>query len=389
MSDSIGLIIFAGGPPPDHALLHAMQQVRYACAIDLVQRALDAACFEPIVLVTNDRAWANSIGDRPVTIDLDDDRGPFHFGRRLSEVIERYQLERVLYMGAASAPLLPVADLQQIADRVRHTDRVVIANNINSTDWAAINPATIVREWIDRLPSDNSLGWVLSHDAGLTPIAWSPSPATRLDIDVPIDAQIATLHSQCGPQLRCVIQDLQWSTDRLRAAREVLKTPATRVILAGRVPSWAMAQMEKSTQCWTRVYSEERGMRAAGRLGAGQVRSLLNDHLQAVGLDRFIAYLSSMADAILWDTRVLWAARSVWPTEAERYAADLGMVDCIADPFLRDFTQALNEAPIPIVTGGHSLVSGGLWTLLESMNNEQFTMQVRKVFLSWATFHTT
>ncbi len=179
------------------------------------------------------------------------------------------------------------------------------------------------------------------------------------------------LHPQCGSNLRAMVQALGWNTDRLRAVREVLKTPATRVILAGRVPSWAMAQMEKSTQCWTRVYSEERGMRAAGRLGAGQVRSLLNDHLQAVGLERFITELSSMADAILWDTRVLWAARGVWPTEVERYAADLGLVDFITDPFLRDFTQAINEAPIPIVTGGHALVSGGLWTLLESMNNFQ------------------
>ena len=371
MPDSVGLIIFAGGAQPDHPFLQAMQQIRYACAIDLVQRALDAACFDPIVIVTNDRVWANLIGDRPVKIDLDRDADQFHFGRRLAEVIDRLELERVLYMGAAAAPLLSANDLQQIAEKVRHSDRVVIANNINSTDWAAINPASIVRDWVDHLPNDNSLGWVLSHDAGLSPIAWSPSPATRLDIDVPIDAQIAVLHRQCGPNLRATVQALRWNADRLRAAREVLKTPATRVILAGRVPSWAMAQMEKSTQCWTRVYSEERGMRAAGRLGAGQVRSLLNDHLQAVGLERFIVELSSMADAILWDTRVLWAARGVWPTEVERYAADLGMVDTIVDPFLRDFTQALNEAPIPIVTGGHALVSGGLWTLLESINDSQ------------------
>ena len=371
MPDSVGVIIFAGGTQPDHPLLQAMQDVRYACAIDLMQRALEAACFNPIVIVTNDRAWANSIGDRPVTIDLDDETDQFHFGRRFAEVIDRYRLDRVLYMGAASAPLLLVADLQQIGEKVRQSDRVVIANNINSTDWAAINPASIVHDWIDRLPSDNSLGWVLSHDAGLTPISWSPSPATRLDVDVPIDAQIAVLHSQCGLHLQATVQALGWNTDRLRAVREVLKTPATRVILAGRVPSWAMAQMEKSTQCWTRVYSEERGMRAAGRLGAGQVRSLLNDHLQAVGLEHFIAELNSMADAILWDTRVLWAARGVWPTEVERYAADLGMVNDIADPFLRDFTQAINEASIPIVTGGHALVSGGLWTLLEAMNNEQ------------------
>jgi hypothetical protein len=371
MPDSIGLIIFAGGAPTPHPLLQAMQQIRYACALDLMQRALDAACFDPIVIVTNDRAWANSIGDRLVTIDLDSDQDSFHFGRRLAEVIDRYRLKRVLYMGAASAPLLAVIDVQQIAEKVRQSDRAVIANNINSSDWAAITPALIVHEWIDRLPSDNSLGWVLSHDAGLTAIGWPPSPATRLDVDVPVDAQLAVLHPQCGSNLRATVQALGWKTDRLLAAREVLKTPATRVILAGRVPSWAMAQMEKSTQCWTRVYSEERGMRAAGRLGAGQVRSLLNDHLQAVGLERLIAQLSSMADAILWDTRVLWAAHGVWPTEVERYAADLGMVENIADPFLRDFTQAINEAPIPIVTGGHALVSGGLWTLLESMNNEQ------------------
>ena len=126
-------------------------------------------------------------------------------------------------------------------------------------------------------------------------------------------------------------------------------------------------------QCWTRVYSEERGMRAAGRLEAGQVRSLLNDHLHAVGLPRFMADLCSMADAMLWDTRVLWAANGVWPSEEDRYAADLGLVDAISDPFIREFTQAVLNAPIPIVTGGHTLVSGGLWALLESMTNIPIT----------------
>ncbi len=108
-------------------------------------------------------------------------------------------------------------------------------------------------------------------------------------------------------------------------------------------------------------------MRAAGRLAAGQVRSLLNDHLQAVGLGKFISDLSSMSDAILWDTRVLWAAHGLWPSEEDRYAADLGLVDAIGDSFIREFTQAILDAPIPIVTGGHSLVSGGLWALLDSL----------------------
>jgi hypothetical protein len=367
MSKPIGLILFAGGVPPTHTLLHQMHMVRRACAHDLLERAIEARSFDPIIVATGDRSFASSIDDLPVTIDLDSDDEPFHFGRRLAEVIDRFELTRVLYMGAASAPLLTTSDLAEIAENARQPDRAVIANNINSTDWAAIAPAAIVRAWIDRLPSDNSLGWVLSHEAGLEPIGWPPSPAARLDLDVPIDAQIAARHPQCGLHVRDVVSHLPWNDDRLRAACEVLQTRASRVILAGRVPSWSVAQVERTVQCWTRVYSEERGMRAAGRLGAGQVRSLLNDHLQAVGLSRFMNDLYSMADAMLWDTRVLWAANGVRPSEEDRYAADLGLVDMISDPFIREFTQAVLDAPIPIVTGGHALVSGGLWTLLDSL----------------------
>jgi hypothetical protein len=367
MPESIGLIVFAGGVAPAHPLLRQMHTVRQACAHALLERARGTPAFDPIVVATGDRVLAESLGQLCLTIDLDSGDEPFHFGRRLAGVIDRFELTRLLYMGAASAPLLAEADLAQIAEAARQHDRAVIANNINSTDWAAITPASIVSEWIDRLPSDNSLGWVLSHEAGLEPIGWPPSPATRLDLDVPIDAQIAARHPQCGPRVREAVSQLPWDDRRLRAACAVLKTRASRVILAGRVPAWAAAQMEKAVQCWTRVYSEERGMRAAGRLASGQVRSLLNDHLQAVGLSRFIADLCSMADAMLWDTRVLWAASGVWPSEEDRYAADLGLVDAIGQPFIREFTQAVLDAPIPIVTGGHALVSGGLWTLLDSL----------------------
>jgi hypothetical protein len=367
MPESIGLVVFAGGAAPLSPVLRQMHTVRQACAHDLLERVIETRSIDPIIVATGDRTLADSIGHLSVTIDLDRDDEPFHFGRRLAGVIDRFRLERFLYMGAASAPLLTAVDLAQIAGVAQQHDRAVIANNINSTDWAAITPASIVCNWIDRLPNDNSLGWVLSHEAGLEPIGWSPSPATRLDLDVPIDAQIAARHPQCGAHVREVVDRLPWDDRRLRAACEVLKTRASRVILAGRVPSWSAAQMEKAVQCWTRVYSEERGMRAAGRLGAGQVRSLLNDHLRAVGLSRFMADLCSMADAMLWDTRVLWAANGVWPSEEDRYAADLGLVDMISDPFIHEFTQAILDAPIPIVTGGHALVSGGLWTLLDSL----------------------
>ena len=367
MSKSIALIVFAGGERTTPPLLDAMRRIRLACARDALERAIAAQSYDPIIVVTDDPDWADTLGDLHVSIDLDAPERTFHFGRRLADVIARYQLQRFLYLGAAACPLLPVDQFKLIADTLHQHDRAVIANNIHSTDWAAVSPAAIVAQWVDRLEADNGLGWVLSNDAGLMPITWPASPATRLDIDVPIDAQLAALHPQCGQHLRQVMTDLAWSDARLRAARDVIKTRASRLTLIGRVPSWAWAELERSAQCWTRVFSEERGMRAAGRLGSGQVRSLLNNHLQMVGLSKFIAELSDMTDAVLWDTRVLWAAQSIWPSEVDRYAADLGLVDLIEDPFVHELTQAVNAAPIPIVTGGHALVSGGLWALLESM----------------------
>ncbi|MBI5565634.1 MAG: hypothetical protein HY870_12110 [Chloroflexi bacterium] len=367
MSQTIGLVMFAGGERGTHPLLGDMRRIRQACARDALERAVSSHAYQPMIVATDDARWADSLGDLPISIDLDPPDRPFHFGQRLAEIVAHHDLQRILYLGAAACPLLATDQFKLIADTLEAQDLFVIANNIHSTDWAAITPAAIVADWIDRLGTDNGLGWVLSNDAGLTPMTWPVSPATRLDIDVPIDAQIAALHPACGPHLRRVMTGVTWSDVRLRAAREVIRTRASRLILIGRVPAWAWAQLEKSAQCWTRVYSEERGMRAAGRLGSGQVRSLLNDHLTAVGLPKFMAELSDMTDAILWDTRVLWAARGLWPSEIDRSAADLGLVDFIDDPFIRDFTQAIHDAPIPIVTGGHALVSGGLWALLESM----------------------
>jgi hypothetical protein len=366
MPQPMGLILLAGGERGPAPVLADMRRIRQACARDTLERAMVAQVYDPIIVATDDAAWAGTLRDLPVSIDLDPPDHPFHFGQRLADTIARHQLQRVLYLGAAACPLLGVEHFRQIAATIGQHERAMIANNLHSTDWAAITPAAIVTDWIDRLDTDNGLGWVLSNEAGLMPIVWPPSPATRLDIDVPIDAQIAALHPDSGPRLRRVVAELAWSDRRLGAVREVICTRAARLTLIGRVPAWAWAQLEKSAQCWVRVYSEERGMQAAGRLGAGQVRSLLNEHLRGVGLQRFMADLCSMTDAILWDTRVLWAARGVWPGEGDRYAADLGLVDTIEEPFIREFTQAIIDAPIPIVTGGHTLVSGGLWALLES-----------------------
>ena len=50
---------------------------------------------------------------------------------------------------------------------------------------------------------------------------------------------------------------------------------------------------------------------------------------------------------------------------ADRYHSDLLQWEDVGEPFLRRMTWAAAEAPVPIVMGGHSIVSGGLMALAE------------------------
>jgi len=62
---------------------------------------------------------------------------------------------------------------------------------------------------------------------------------------------------------------------------------------------------------------------------------------------------------------VLLAHQGVEASRADRFLSDVGQHEAIEEPFLRQFTQAAGRAPIPVLLGGHSLVSGGLMALVE------------------------
>ena len=364
MPETLSLIMFARGRRPGPPWLHAMDDILLAAARDTLERA--AGAFDRIILATPDAEWAGSLDDPNIEVDLDPPHVPFHFGRRLAELVARFDLERIVYTGTASAPLLTRDDLAAIARAAREAGATVIANNIHSTDWAAIVPAQAVAGLPERLHTDSALGWVLSQEAGLTPRLWPRSPASLLDIDTPLDALIAAQHPSAGLRLRAAVAASGWSSERIDAVRRVMATPAMRLTLIGRVPSWSMSLLEQKTQCWVRVFSEERGMRAAGRLASGGVHSLVAKHYASVGPYRFFADLTEMTDAVLFDSRVILAAHNIWPEDAERFASDLLMPEVIGDPFLREFTQAAAGCPLPILLGGHSLVTAGLWVMLES-----------------------
>jgi hypothetical protein len=90
--------------------------------------------------------------------------------------------------------------------------------------------------------------------------------------------------------------------------------------------------------------------------------------LDESGPSAFVELLSGMADAVLWDTRVWMGTQSAWPGDADRFASDFGWVDQIEHKGLRELTAAINDSPVPILAGGYGVVGGGLYALLESLD---------------------
>ncbi len=108
-------------------------------------------------------------------------------------------------------------------------------------------------------------------------------------------------------------------------------------------------------------------MVSSQRMAHGQVQSFIGQMLVELGPEEFVARLASLVDGAFWDTRVWMAATGQWPEDEARFALDLGWVDQIQDEEIRALAAAIEKASIPILSGGHSTVSGGLCALLESI----------------------
>ncbi len=342
---------------------------RHAAALDAAHLALAAQPVPggPVVLATSEADLAAAHPHWPVTWDVDAPGQPFQFGARLAGLMARYPSRVHVYLGAGSVPLLPAAALAEaIATVAAAAEPRAVVNNLHSTDWMVCNCAAAVLARPQRLPSDNALGWVLKTEAGVQVTALPPSAGTRLDIDTPADVLLLALHGGAGPALAAYLQAHPPDTSRWRRAGQRLFTPGGQVTLIGRVASGVWAHVEANTQAWLRVFSEERGMAASGRLAAGQVKSLVGAHLLRLGPTAFFDELSQLTEAAFFDTRVVLAHAGAWPASADRYASDLGLVDDISDPFLRALTAAALAAPLPVVLGGHGVVAGDLYGLVEA-----------------------
>ena len=102
---------------------------------------------------------------------------------------------------------------------------------------------------------------------------------------------------------------------------QVLNGNYREIVLIGRVGAPVMERLNSRLRIRLRVFSEERGMKALGRLERKEVASLMGYLLERAGLPDF-SLSFPVADAAFIDTGFSWLISIVFGRE--RFLSDLG-----------------------------------------------------------------
>jgi hypothetical protein len=314
---------------------------------------------------------------------------PFHWGRWFAEAARAArraanatgrQVDAIGYAGAGSLALLDDQPLERL---LSPAPGEVLANNRYSSD--AFSVAGDIDGALAALAgcsTDNSAVRCLEaagfRSRDLSDAAWS-----RFDVDTPLDLALMRLATRL-PGTRAmdgVVSAFLESTDaampsglpfavpQLDRIGEVIRSREAQLLVAGRIPSSAWSYLETESACRVRCFIEERGMRSSRD---HVPRSLLADWVDRLGPGDLIGELASLADAVILDSRVLMAAlggssdAAAWPPEEERFASDFGDHAMIETGWLKELTQAAAESKVPVLMGGHALVSDGLHLLVDA-----------------------
>lgn len=362
-------VMFEGGQVHT-SLDQIISEVRKAVALDTLEKLKSTSAIDEVVLATNYADLAQEAESLGVIVDLEtSSAAQFHFGRRLREIVIKYGIENVIYMGGAAAPLITREEFGDIATALKRERNLVIMNNVQSADLVAFSPARALDE-IELPANDNPLGNLL-REIGMRRVLIPNSGRVNFDIDTPTDILVLGIHPMCGVRARKVIDSLDWPRDKIFKALDVLRDVSREVAVIGRVGPAVIQYINSNLVHRMRVFSEERGMKALGREEKGQVVSLIGFMAQELGPEKFFHCLSQICDVAFFDTRVVFAHRKVKLSDWDRFHSDLGKYELVGDPWTREFTRCAQEAAVPVVLGGHCLVAAGLWLLAEMVVKER------------------
>jgi len=339
-----------------------LDRFKIAIGANLLRRAGEAA-FAPLVAVTVDAEAATAFRTAGAVIEREE--RPFHFGRELKRVAARHGCQRLVVSGAGAGALLETSELRGMRERLEAAESLVLSNNYYSADLVGLAPVSAL-DAIDLPATDNPLPRLLHQQGGLRHAELARTAGTLLDVDTPADATVLLRHPRCPEPVRAIPGWEEALGGRIDALMRIITTPERELVVAGRVGAPVWSYLESQTACRVRMLAEERGMQAGGRDASGEARTALGYLYSLVGPHDFFARLAELGDGLVFDTRVLFVHQGWRPDAADRFASDLLEPERIRFGPLAAFTAAARDAGIPALLGGHALVSGVLWTMVEA-----------------------
>lgn len=388
--NGVHAIIFEGGEAPTSWPESLLLKVRLEVSRDILEMLLSIEEINGITLVSDyeemlDFAKSHPLYNEKIFIKdtrmlpgnkLDNNAKNFHYGRVLEELIFELGLDKVLVCGGGSTPLVRREELKNVCRKLIFTGEkpLLYANNPQSGDIVAFKPGSAIRD-MEPPSSDNALVMGLRYEVGL-PFSLIPlSTGILFDLDTPAELFILLEDYQQGNRIKNLIQDLELEQSeavfeglkRLQELKKVLSGNYKDVNLIGRISGSMMTHVNENIKCRLRVFSEERGMKAMGRVEEMKVKSLLGYFIEEAGLDGFFNYLEALGKGCIIDSRVIFHHFGAGNLAGDRFYSDLFLPGEIKDDFVREFTLRAKNSKIPILLGGHSLVSGGLYALVEQI----------------------
>ncbi len=364
----ISAIIFEGGHPRTE-IDRTLAKLRRAMILDNIEKFKQAEEIDKIIIATNYPDFRDLLLQDPRLIVSFDDSKDFNLGRRMSEIIAEEELEGVFYIGGAAGPLLTVEEINAFARQVKETPAIVMTNNVQSSDMLVFAPADAINR-VHVLPEkDNPLGNLL-RNTGLEKVLMPHSTGIHFDIDTPTDMLILSLHPHLGPKTKEFLAELPYDISHIVRAKHYMALPYADIMLSGRVGSPVMTRINSMIRCRLRVYSEERGMKYLKREEKELVKSLFARHMELEGMENFFAYIAELVHVLFMDTRIIFAHHKLHLSDNDRFYSDLLMEERVENEFARELIRAIKAAPLTIVPGGHSIVSGGIWVLIDAVLHE-------------------
>ena len=368
VSSFLGLV-FEGGQHAG-AVEGWVARAREEMAILLTGRLVDTGMLDRVVFVTDrpllaDRAAALSGVDAMVTAEAAP--APFHFGRVLAHVVRGQNAAGFVYMSGGSGILMDAGELADFVHTVIDKPGSVVANNIYSADMFGSTDSCALLS-VDLPDSDNSVP-MAAHMAGIPVYGLPPTTGNTFDIDTPSDLLVlAEAIPTLAPYARSVLGvatagPVGRAAEVMSSARAAVSRELAEIALFGRVSPATVAYLNSRTLCRLRVYSEERGMRAFGRDKPGMAKSLIGRMIEARGPEAFFADLAWCSDAAFIDTRVLFSHMGAELSQEERFCSDLFLWEELRHAGASRLIHSAHKAQLPVMLGGHSLVTGGVRAL--------------------------